>query len=92
MILRKIVRRMLCMNSAAWEYWIRALQLSCLLLLAAAVLLFFAQGEAAAERIRQAAAFQDAAQVTLLTAALVPVCLEDLIGPDRKTPPGSSGR
>ena len=91
MILRAVLRRMLGMNSAAWEYWIRSLQLSCFLLLAAAVLLLFAEGETATERIRQSAVFQDAAQVTLLTAALVPVLLEDMIGQDRRTPPGSSG-
>ena len=90
-MIRNVIRRMARMCPAAWEFLIRSLQLSCFLLLCALALLHKSES-AVGFLSKQSAAFQESAQVALLLGAIIPVCLEDLIGSDEKTPPGSSRR
>ena len=40
----------------------------------------------------QSAAFQESAQVALLFAAIIPVCLEDMLPPDQRDRQGPSRR
>ena len=44
MVLRDIVRRMLCMSNAAWYIFIRCLQLSCVMLFCSFLLLLSCDG------------------------------------------------
>ena len=73
---RRVFQRMAQMCPAAWEFFSRALQLCCFLLCCSILLLQRAGNST--ELLRQAAAFQECAQVALLMAAIIPVCLEDL--------------
>lgn len=91
-MLQKVLQRMLRMCPTAWEYMIRSLQLCCLLLFCSLVLLLACEGRLKGDLYIQAAAFQEYAQVSLLLATIVPVCLEDLLGSNGETPPGSSRR
>ena len=89
-MLHKVFGRMLRMCPAAWEYLIRSLQFSCLLLFCALLLLSHSREESALRL--QAAAFQESSQVCLLLAVLIPPCLEDRLGTGAGSPPGSSDR
>lgn len=44
MVLRDIVRRMLCMSDAAWYIFIRSIQLSCVMLFCSFLLLLSSDG------------------------------------------------
>lgn len=76
---RRIFQRMAQMCPLAWEFFSRSLQLCCFLLFCSILLLKQSTG-IGTEQFRQAAAFQECAQVALLMAAIIPVCLEDLTG------------
>ena len=89
-MLHKVLDRILQMCPVAWEYLIRSLQLSCLLLFCA--LLLLAQSKGQHDLQLQAAAFQESTQVCLLLAVIIPACLDDVLGPGKGTPPDSSGR
>lgn len=79
MKLRAILSRVVKMCTAAWTLLIRSLQLSCVLLICALVMLFaFDTGGGKYEFYIQALALQEYAQVPLLIGAIIPVCLEDL--------------
>ncbi len=79
MKLRKTIHGMLEMSAPAWTVLKRTLQLSCVFLLGTLIcLLSFAQ-TGAYDQIRYAYIFRDLSQLSLLAAALVPVCLEDLL-------------
>ena len=78
-MIRKVFRRMLKMCPPAWEFLIRSLQLCCFLLLCALLLLHKSESILGPFSL-QSAAFQESAQVALLFAAIIPVCLEDMLG------------
>ncbi len=80
------------MGKLPWRLLRSSLQLSCCLLAASAFLLMAYQETGFSENLRLAKTMQDFSQLGLLAAALVPVCVEELTGEERKTPPGSSGR
>lgn len=83
MKLRAAIRRMLGMNAAAWEVFLRSLQLCCFLLLCSLFLLLSFEGEPGRyDFYIQARALNEYAQTALLFAVLLPAILEDLKGPD----------
>ena len=89
---RQVIRRMLEMRPLAWEIFLRCLQMSCLFLFCALLLLLKDDPSEGSEFGLRAASFQEIAQVSLLLGAIIPVIVEDLQGPAPKNPPGSSGR
>ena len=92
MWIRNTVRRMLAMKDPAWRALQFSLRSAVLLLLGSLFCLFRCQESGALDQLRLAYIFQELSQLSLLSAALLPVCLEELSAADRKTPPGSSGR
>jgi hypothetical protein len=76
------VRRMLQMCPTAWRIFLRCLQLSCFLLICAALLLIAWNGDYIGSfRFYQlSASLQEMAQLALLGAVIVPPCVEDLAG------------
>ncbi len=79
MKIRKTVLRILQMSPRAWRFQIRFLQLSCLLLLCAVILLISCQEKAGGYALYiQAGAFQEYAQLALLLGGIIPLCLDDL--------------
>ena len=86
-MLRRVFRRMLRMSPAAWRIFLRSLQLSCLFLLCALLLLLRAGQADGYDFALRAAYFQEFSQVSLLLGAIVPVIVEDLQGPSPKNPP-----
>ena len=79
MKLRKTIRGMLEMSDPAWKILKISLQLSCFFSLGTAVcLLRFAQ-TGAYDLFRCSYILRDLSQLSLLAAALVPVCVEDLL-------------
>ena len=76
---KKTVSRILRMSPRAWEFQIRSLQLSCLLLLCAIFLLIRFQDSMGAYSLYiLSGAFQEYAQLALLMGGIIPLCLEDL--------------
>lgn len=79
MKIRATLSLILQMSPAAWAFLIRSLQLSCLLLFCACVLLLHFEGGGGSYSLYiQSKAFQEYAQAALLIGAIVPLCLEDL--------------
>ncbi len=89
---RKTVRRILSAKKQSWSFLIRSLQACCLLLLLTAVLLLHGERSGDLRYMQSAAIFRDLSQLALLLAAIVPPCLEELGGQEKRNPPGSSGR
>ncbi len=77
------------MGSMPWRVLIFSLQMTCILLFTSMTLLFLFQENGNSDHLRMAFMMQDFAQLSLLLAGLLPVVLEDLLGPGRKSPPGS---
>ena len=78
MKIKAIVRRMLAMCPAAWYIFLRSLQLSCLLLFCAVVLLM--HGESVGyehDLFLTAMSLQESAQSLLLVAVLLSAIVED---------------
>ena len=82
MKLRAAIDRMLHMCPAAWLLFLRLLQLSCFLLVCAALLLIPRDGDPARswELCQLSAALQDMAQLALLGAVILPPVVEDRAG------------
>ena len=80
MKLRAAVRRMLCMCPDAWYIFIRGIQLCCVLLFCAALLLIRWDGSMMAgyEQYKTAGAIVETTQALLLITGLFSVCIEDL--------------
>lgn len=79
MKLRAVLSRMVQMRAAAWSLLIRSIQLSCVMLICALVLLFaFETGGGKYVLYIQSRALQEYAQVAMLIGAIIPVVLEDL--------------
>ena len=79
MKLRAIVRRMLCMSDAAWYIFIRCIQLSCLLLFCAFMLLLDCGGSIMQrQQYMTAMALYEAPQGLLLGGLILSVCAEEL--------------
>ena len=80
MKLRATVRRMLCMCPAAWYIFIRGIQLCCVLLFGAVMLLIAWDGDLLGRYpfFRTAEALNETAQAVLLLVVILPVCVEDL--------------
>ena len=81
MKLRAAVSRMLLMREEAWYIFLRALQLSCALLLGAMVLLIAWDGDVRGgfSLYQAALTFHSYAQLALLAAVIVPPCVEDAL-------------
>lgn len=76
---RATLSRILRMSPRAWEFLIRSLQMSSLLLLCAVFLLISYQENPGAYSLYiQSGAFQEYAQLALLLGGIIPLCLEDL--------------
>ncbi len=80
MIFRKTLRRMLAMCPAAWAVSIRTLQLGCVLLLGAILLLIRCDGDLMGryELYISAMSLNEACQSVLLVGTIAGVCIEDL--------------
>ena len=76
------VRRMLQMCPAAWRIFLSCLQLSCFLLICAALLLIAWDGDyiGSFRFFQLSATLQEMAQLALLGAVILPPCVEDLAG------------
>ena len=76
------VRRMLQMCPAAWRIFLRCLQMSCFLLVCAALLLIAWDGDyiKSFRFFQLSAALQEMAQLSLLGAVILPPCVEDMAG------------
>ena len=83
MKIRAVIDRMTRMNQTAWDFYIRSLQLSCVLLLGACALLASFGASGPYRLYIQAQALAECAQVAMLMGAIIPVCLEDLLGSGR---------
>ena len=92
MIVKAVLDRMTRMNGQAWDFFKRSLQLSNALIAASIFLFLCFDCIGRYELYIQAHAFLEFSQVSLLMGSLIPVCLEDLLGPDPRIPPGSSRR
>ena len=77
---KSVIVRMLQMCPAAWRIFLRCLELSCFLLICAALLLIAWDGNYidGIRYFRLSAALQEAAQLALLGAVILPSCVEDL--------------
>lgn len=74
-----ILRRMLCMSDAAWYIFIRSIQLSCLLLFCAFMLLLDCGGSMMEHsQYMTAIALSEAPQGLLLGGLILSVCAEDI--------------
>ncbi len=91
-MIRKTIHRILTMNGPAWRALLVSLKTAVLFLLVSLICLFRCQESGELDQLRMAYIFQELSQLSFLSAALLPVCLEELIGADQKNPPGSSGR
>lgn len=80
MIIMRTVRRMLAMCPAAWSIYIRTLQLSCLLLLLAVILLIACDGRVGENYTlyMTAMGLYETPQALLLISAIGSVCVEEL--------------
>ncbi len=79
MKLRAIVRRMLSMSDAAWYIFIRSIQLSCVLLFCAFMLLLDCDGSIMQrEKYMTAIALFESPQGLLLGGLILSVCAEEL--------------
>lgn len=80
MKLRAIVRRMLCMSDAAWYIFIRCIQLSCVMLFCAFMLLLNCDGSLLMQRQQYmtAMALYETPQGILLGGLILSVCAEEL--------------
>ena len=80
MKLPAILRRMLAMCPLSWYIFIRCIQLSCVLLLSAVLLLIAWDGDMLGnyKLYMTAITLNETAQAVLLVAVLLPVILEDL--------------
>ena len=89
MLIRKVLRRVLTMGSLPWRTLMLSLQAGCLLLCAALVFLLCFQESGNTDHLHLAKSMQDLAQLALLGGVLIPVCLEDMLPPDREDPNNS---
>ncbi len=89
-MLHKVFNRMLRMCEPAWECLIRSLQFCCLFLLCS--LLLLSKSQVWGEHQMTVAALQECAQLFLLFGAILPPCLEEMLGNGAGSPPGSSKR
>ena len=80
MVLRDIVRRMLCMSDAAWYIFIRTLQLCAFLLLCAFVLMLECNGRLGRDYTlyMTAVSLNETSQCLLLIAVILSVIIEDI--------------
>lgn len=79
MVLRDIVRRMLCMSDAAWYIFIRSIQLSCVMLFCSFLLLLSCDGSLM-QRVQYmtAMALYEGPQGLLLGGLILSVFAEEL--------------
>lgn len=78
--IQKTVQRILSAEKPAWTFLIRSLQASCLLLLLTALFLLLGETTGEPRHLQTAYIFRDLSQLALLLGALVPPCLEELLG------------
>ena len=80
MKIKPVVRRMLSMCPDAWYIFIRSIQLCCLLLLCAFILLLEWNGSMSEkyELYKTAMALSEICQALLLIAVIASVCIEDV--------------
>ena len=90
--IRKTVQRILSAKKLSWTFLIRSLQTCCLLLGLTAVLLLHGEWSGELRYMQTAYICRDLSQLALLLGAIIPPCLEELEGQERRSPPGSSGR
>ena len=90
--IRKTVQRILSAKKLSWTFLIRSLQASCLFLMITVFFLLFGGKSGELRHLQTAYIFRDLSQLALLLGAILPPCLEELGGQERRTPPGSSGR
>lgn len=85
MKLSAAIEGMLHMCPAAWKILLRCLQLSCLLLLCAVLLLIGWDGDHVRgyDLFRLSSVLQEMAQLSLLFGVIIPPCVEDL---EKKAP------
>ncbi len=89
--IRRTVQGILSAKNASWAFLMRSLQACCLLLLLTAMFLLLGEKSGEPGHLQTAYIFRDLSQLVLLLGAIVPPCLEELGGQERRTPPGSSG-
>ncbi len=79
-MLKKTIRRMLCMCPAAWTIFIWSVRLTAFVLVCAFVLLLGWGGSLAEgyERYMTAMSLYEIGQALLLIGAILPVCIEDV--------------
>ena len=92
MKMKKTVCGIMKMSEPAWKVLLCSLQMSCLLLLGSLVFFFRYEQDGSLGHLNTTYLLQDLSQLSLLIAALVPVCLEDYLRQSGKTPPDSSKR
>lgn len=92
MKMKKTVCGIMKMSEPAWKVLLCSLQMSCLLLLGSLVFFFRYEQGGSLDHLNTTYLLQDLTQLSLLIAALVPVCLEDYLRQSGKTPPDSSKR
>lgn len=79
MVLRDIVRRMLCMSDAAWYIFIRSMQLSCVMLFCSFLLLLSCDGSLMQRsQYMTAIALYESPQGILLGGLILSVFAEEL--------------
>lgn len=83
MLIQKVIRRMLAMGKLPWRALMLSLRGGSLLLIAALIFLLRFQESGSLEQLRLAKTMQDFAQLFLLGGVLIPVCLEDLLPPEK---------
>lgn len=92
MKMKKTVCGIMKMSEPAWKVLLCSLEMSCLLLLGSLVFFFRYEQDGSLGHLNTTYLLQDLSQLSLLIAALVPVCLEDYLRQSGKTPPDSSKR
>ena len=90
--IRKTVQRILSANNLSWTFLIRSLQACCMLLGLTAAFLLHGERSGDLRHMQSAYICRDLSQLALLLGAIIPPCLEELGGQERRSPPGSSGR
>ena len=92
MKMKKTVCGIMKMSEPAWKVLLCSLEMSCLLLLGSLVFFFRYEQDGSLGHLNTTYLLQDLSQLSLLIAALVPVCLEDYLRQSGNTPPDSSKR
>ena len=76
MLIKNILRRMLCMCPDAWYIFIRSIQLTAFMLLCAVVLML--EGSKSHDIYMTAMTLYEGGQATLLIGTIFSVCIEDI--------------